>query len=85
MALTAPEWLTKRGGSLRRGSDDRTWFVMLGGQPQYKLVPVPVRGKVGVAISQTINGKRIDSASTAANEEEAVRAGLEDLRKALGW
>jgi hypothetical protein len=85
MALTAPEWLTKHGGSLQLTSDGHSWYLMLRGQPQYKLVPVPVGGKFGCAISQTINGQRVDSSSTAASAEDAVRAGLEDLRKALGW
>ncbi|HYT95636.1 MAG TPA: hypothetical protein VEL76_43355 [Gemmataceae bacterium] len=85
MAVTAPEWLTKRGGSLQPHSDGRTWYFMLRGQPQYKLVPVPVGGKFGCAISQTINGQRVESSSTATSLEDALRAGLEDLRKALGW
>ena len=85
MALTAPEWLARHGGSLLPASDGRTWFVMLEGQPQYTLAPVPVQGQFGCSILQTINGRRVDSSATATSAEEALRAGLEDLRKALGW
>jgi hypothetical protein len=85
MAITVPEWLARRGGSLRPSSDPRIWLLMFQGQPQYRLTPVPVGGKYGCAVEQTINGKRIPSPSAATSEEEAIRAGLEDLRKALGW
>jgi hypothetical protein len=85
MAASATEWLVKRGGSLQPGPYGQAWFVMLQGAPQYKLEPVPVAGKYGCAISQTINGKRIDSSARADTAEGALQAGLEDLRKALGW
>ncbi len=83
--MTTPDWLTQRGGDLKLGSDGRTWYFLLGGQPQYSLVAVPVDGKFGCAIRQTINGTRIASAGVYATAEEAIRGGLEDLRKALGW
>jgi hypothetical protein len=85
MTITAPEWLAKRGATLAHGADTRTWFVLFRGEPQYKLAPVPVAGKVGCAITQTINGKMIESTARADTPEEALRGGLEDLRKALGW
>jgi hypothetical protein len=85
MAVTTPDWLTRHGGGLERGSDGRTWFVLFGNEPQYSLVPVPVAGRLGSAIKQTINGACVPSASTAATPDEAIQAGLEDLRQALGW
>src|SRR5690349_3289788 len=85
MALAAPEWLTQRGGGLKPGSDGRTFYVMLNEQPLYAVVPVPVAGKFGAVILQTNNGKRLESSSTAASADEALRLGLEDLRKAVGW
>ena len=42
--MTAPEWLTQRGGDLKLASDGRTWYFLLGGQPQYSLTAVPVAG-----------------------------------------
>ncbi|MCC6417342.1 MAG: hypothetical protein IT429_03745 [Gemmataceae bacterium] len=85
MAITVPEWLTRRGGGLRQGSDPRVWFAMFQGEPQYRLTPIPVQGKYGCDINQTINGRLIPSTALAASAEEALAAGLEDLRKALGW
>ncbi len=85
MALQVPEWLTRHGGSLKAGSDDRTCFVMLGGQPLYAVVPVPVTGKFGCTIIQANNGQRIDCAAAAASSEEARQLGLEQLRQTLGW
>jgi len=83
--MTAPEWLGQRGGDLRLGSDGHTWYLLVSGQPLYSLVAVPVRGRFGCMIRQTINGKRIESLGVHASSEEARRAGLEDLRKTLGW
>ena len=85
MPVTAPEWLTRRGGSLKLASDRRTWYVLLGGEPLYAVVERPVAGKFGAYIKQVNSGKPIDSNSTAATPDDAVMAGLEDLRKALGW
>jgi len=83
--MTTPDWLALRGGELKLGSDGRTWYFIVGGQPQYSLVTVPTGGRFGCTIRQTINGKRIASAGVHASAEDAIRAGLEDLRKELGW
>jgi hypothetical protein len=85
MALTSPDWLTRHGGALQERPGGGAWLVLFHDQPQYLLTPVPVAGKFGCAIMQTINGRRVDSRAVAATPEEAVKAGLEDLRKALGW
>jgi hypothetical protein len=83
--LTVPDWLKLRDGTLRPGIDGRSWFVCLSGAPQYELTPVPVKGKFGCEIRQTINGKRLDGDGIYATAEEALRGGLEELRKKLGW
>jgi hypothetical protein len=83
--MTTPDWLRQRGGELKLGTDGRTWYFIVGGQPQYSLVAVPAGGRFGCTIRQTINGKRIASAGVHASAEDAIRAGLEDLRKELGW
>ena len=83
--MTVPDWLTQRGGSLKLGSDGKTWFVIFAGQPNYSLVASPVAGHLGCTIRQTINGQRIESAVKFATKDEAIHGGLEDLRRALGW
>ena len=85
MPVTAPEWLTRRGGSLKLASDRRTWYVLLSGEPQYAVVERPVADRFVAFVKQVNSGKPIESTSTAGSPEEAVRAGLEDLRKVLGW
>ncbi len=85
MAVTAPEWLTKRGCELRASRDGQAWVVYLKGEPQYTLVPTPAEGRYGCQVTQTNNGKRLDSGAVFPSLEDAVRGGLEDLRKALGW
>ena len=85
MALLRPDWLTRRGGDLKLSSDGYTWLVMFDRGPQYALEPVPVQGKFGCVIKQTINGKRTECTGVYPSEEEAIRGGLEELRKSLGW
>ena len=83
--MTAPDWLTQRGGALKLGSDGATWYVLFAGQPIYSLSAVPVDGKLGCVIRQTNNGARVAGAGQFATADEAIRGGLDDLRQALGW
>jgi hypothetical protein len=85
MALEIPGWLAQRGGRVRLSSDRSTWFVVLGEEPRYSLSPVPVAGQYGCAIKQTHNGVRVESPGSYPTPDEALRHGLEDLRRALGW
>jgi hypothetical protein len=85
MPVTAPEWLTKRGGTLAPNSDGYGWVVLLDGQPQYVLTPRPAGGKFTYEVMQTVNGRRLESGATHPSVDEALRGGLEDLRQALGW
>jgi hypothetical protein len=85
MAITNPDWLAQRGAELRPSKDGNSYTVYFGGEPQYLLVLVPVAGKHACRVSQTINGRRLDGSASYATRDEAVRGGLEDLRKALGW
>ena len=85
MALTIPAWLQQRGGHLELASDGKTWVMWFDGRANYSLEAVPVKGKFGCKISQTINGHRVPSEGTCATADAAVAGGLDDLRKALGW
>jgi hypothetical protein len=85
MTLTSPDWLARRGGSLCPSADGQAWIVLLDQQPHYRLVPVPVAGKYGCQVTQTVSGKRLDSGAAFDTLEDSLRGGLEDLRKALGW
>jgi hypothetical protein len=85
MPLSLPDWLKVRDGVLKPGIDGRSWFVCLSGAPQYEVTPVPVKGTFGCEIRQTINGKRFDGEGVYPSQDEALRGGLEELRKKLGW
>jgi hypothetical protein len=85
LAVTTPDWLTRRGGSLTLASDGRTWFVGFDKEAMYRVRPVPAGGKYACEVSQTINGKRLDAGAVHPSLDDAVRGGLDDLRKALGW
>jgi hypothetical protein len=85
MAVTAPQWLTEHGGRLMASRDGGSWLVFFGEEPQYLLMPTPARGQFACRVSQTVNGRRLDGGEVYPTPEEAVRGGLETLRKALGW
>jgi hypothetical protein len=85
MPLTPPDWLTRHDGNLRPHYDGASWIVCFAGEPQYLLTPVPVAGKDGCRITQTINCHPLDSKGVYPTADEALRGGLEDLRKVLGW
>ncbi len=85
MAVTTPDWLAQHGGELRASKDGHSWTVYFAGEPQYIVLPVPAAGKFTCRLTQTINGKRLDTPTTYATLEDAARGGLEDLRQALGW
>ena len=81
-----PEWLTTRGGVLKPGVRPETTFVMLEGNPQYKLEVRPATGTFACAVSNTVNGKRLDDPKvTYPDANAALTGGLEQLRTALGW
>jgi hypothetical protein len=85
MALTNPDWLTRRGGILRLHPDGASWWVVIEGRPLYMLRAIPAEGKFGSQVEETVNGKRLESKTVYSTAEEALRGGLEDLRKSLGW
>ncbi len=85
LGVTAPDWLTKRGGELRGSKDGHSCTVYFAAQPQYLLEPLPAGGKFACRVTQTINGKRLEEKGTFLTREEALRGGLEELRATLGW
>jgi hypothetical protein len=85
MTLPTPDWLTRHGGELRPGVGGTSWVVFFDGEPQYRLEPVPVKGRHGCKVTQTINGRMVASEGLYPTIEDAVRGGLEELRQALGW
>ena len=84
--MKVPDWLAARSGALEPGVRPETTFVVLEGNPQYKLEVRPAAGTFACAVSNTVNGKRLDDPkATYATADAAVIGGLEQLRTALGW
>jgi len=84
--LPVPEWLKMRDGAIQPGVCPETRFVLVGGQPLYKLEVRPAAGKFACAITNTVNGNRLDdSAATYPGFDAALTGGLEQLREKLGW
>lgn len=85
MPPTVPDWLTLHDGSLRRGLNGDPVLVMLGGEPQYRLDVRPAAGTFTCAVTQTVNGRRLDDGTTYPTPDAALAGGLEQLRTNLGW
>jgi hypothetical protein len=77
--------LTRHGGSIRPALNGHGCFVDFAGGPQYKLTLVPVGGVHGCQVIQTVNGRPVLCDGMYGTSEEALRGGLEAVRKALGW
>jgi len=85
MPVPTPDWLSKHGGHLQPAANGHGVMVYFDNEPQYFIIVRPVAGRFGREVTQTINGKRLESSKTYATEDEAIRGGLEDLHNALGW
>jgi hypothetical protein len=83
--MTAPDWLDRHGGALKRGADGNVWFLYFDDKPHYKLIPSPADGQFTCLIAQTENGRRLDKGAVYPTAEDALRSGLEELRAYLGW
>ena len=83
--MTAPDWLAARDGALVKGLSDRTWFVNIGAEPQYRLDILPAQGQFTCAIIQTNNSRRLDAGKINSTPDAALAGGLEELRTFLGW
>jgi hypothetical protein len=83
--MTVPDWLAKRGGDLKPGSDGAVWYVLLSGQAHYAIAAVPVAGQFGSDIKQTNNGERFHNPAVYPSADAAILGGLDKLREALGW
>ncbi|HLJ91948.1 MAG TPA: hypothetical protein VKU02_02015 [Gemmataceae bacterium] len=84
-SVATPDWLAQRGGAVQVSTKRGTWLVLLEKSPQYRLVPIPAAGKYGCEVTQTVSGCRLEGSGTYPTPEDAVRGGLEDLRRSLGW
>jgi len=83
--MNTPDWLRIRGGDLKLGSDQKTWYVIIAGKPLYDLVAGPASGKHSCDVRETNNGQPIPSKGIYASADDALRGGLDDLANYLGW
>ena len=82
--MEAPDWLKARDGSLKPGVNGHV-LVMVGGRPEYRLEVRPAAGQFTCVVTQTVNGRRLDGATTCPTADAALAGGLEQLRGNLGW
>jgi hypothetical protein len=84
--MTTPDWLAAHNCSLRPGLKVTVRLVMLGPEPQYRLTALPAgKDQFTCAVTQTVNGRRLDKGALYPTDEAALQGGLEELRQALGW
>jgi hypothetical protein len=82
---TVPDWLRLRDGSLKPGVRDQIVYVMVGDRPDYRLDVRPAGGTFTCAVTQTVNGRRLDDPTTYPTADAALAGGLDQLRAKLGW
>jgi hypothetical protein len=58
--MTVPDWLQRRAGAIRPGVNAETRFVLVDGQPLYKLEVRPAVGRFTCAVTETASGRRLD-------------------------
>jgi len=80
-----PDWLARRDGAVQPGVQPETRFVLIDGEPLYKLEVRPAEGRYTRAVTETANGHRLDSPNTYGTFDEALGGGLSQLRDRLGW
>ena len=86
MALpTVPDWLKLHDGGLKPGISDRTVYVLIGGEPQYRLDARPAGGKHVCDVVQTVNGRLLGDDTKYDTRDAALAGGLDALRNRLGW
>ena len=85
MPVATPDWLTRHNGELRANPDGESFAVYFGHELEYLLHVFPVQGKYSCTVKQSVNGKHLESAAAHPTREDALRGGLDDLRKTLGW
>jgi len=84
--MAMPDWLARRRGQLERGVQPETRFVLVNGEPLYKLEVRPAVGRYTCTVTETANGRRLDDgAAIYPIFDEAIAGGLEQLRDRLGW
>ncbi|MFM7111087.1 MAG: hypothetical protein ACKO26_08080 [Planctomycetota bacterium] len=84
-AVSPPEWLASHNGTLTPSKDGKSWLVHVGGELVYVLALVPVQGRHGIKLMQTINGKLTPVDGAHGTPSQALEAGLAALRDKLGW
>ncbi len=85
MSVSTPDWLARHGGDLRANPDGESHAVYFGPELEYVLRLVPAQGTFTCRVKQTINGKHLEGGAAHPTPDDALRGGLDDLRKALGW
>ena len=85
MSVPTPDWLARHGGELRANPGGEHYAVYFGRELEYLLHVYPVQGRYSCRVKQSVNGKHLESGAAHATRDAALRGGLDDLRKALGW
>lgn len=85
MTVSTPDWLANHNASLVASENGKSWMIYFGKELSYVIALSPSKGKNGVKVMQTINGKHYPCDKTFDTAEEACLGGLEVFRTTLGW
>ena len=81
--MPSPEWLRAHNCGLTNGPSGST-FVLLDGEPLWRLDVVPAKGQFTCTIVETNSGKRLDAGRLYPTLDSALAGGLGELQAKLG-
>ncbi|NBT62546.1 MAG: hypothetical protein EBT02_12300, partial [Planctomycetia bacterium] len=59
MSVATPDWVARHDAKLVASENGQSWMLFFGDELTYLISLIPSKGKHGVKIMQTINGKQL--------------------------
>lgn len=85
MPVATPDWMSRHDASLVASENGNSWMIYFGKELTYLISLVPSKGKHGIKVMQTINGKQLPCDKIFDTPEQACMGGLDVFREKVGW
>ncbi|NBR05400.1 MAG: hypothetical protein EBT92_06480 [Planctomycetes bacterium] len=85
MSVATPDWVARHDAKLVASENGKSWMLYFGNELTYLISLIPSKGKFGVKVMQTINGKQLPCDKIFDGPDEACLGGLEVFRAKVGW
>lgn len=85
MSVATPDWVARHDAKLVASENGKSWMIFFGNELTYLIALIPSKGKYGVKVMQTINGKQLSCDKIFDAPDEACLGGLDVFRAKVGW